>query len=138
MPDFLYVTDVASCLLMDVPGSSFGAHMLIEHILMASSRGTAADRSSFQSITHDALAPTHVSGTISYQEKGHRHALSGSRCKNSTFCREVKCHKLTHTIQLLNMTKRVQTLTFVSTVFTHTTLYVKSSRGFSHGYFEFP
>ena len=51
------MTDALSGRLMGVgvPEPSFGAHMLTEDILMASSRG-AAGRSSIQSITHNAVA----------------------------------------------------------------------------------
>jgi hypothetical protein len=65
------VTDALSGLLMGVPEPSFGAHMLTEDILMASSRGTA-DRSSIQSITHHALAPTHVVALYLIRRKSQR------------------------------------------------------------------
>ena len=62
------MTDALSGLLMGVPEPSFGAHMLTEDILMASSRGTAG-RSSIQSITHHRAGTDSRTGSISYQEK---------------------------------------------------------------------
>ena len=120
------MTDALSGLLMGVPEPSFGAHMLTEDILMASSRGTAG-RSSIQSITHHALAPTHVVALF-LSGKSHRDAQRGSRCKHSTYCRKVKCRKTSTQYTTLNMTISKNIDLRVNSFYTHDIMCQKEQR----------